>query len=111
MHTYMLAAIAEAFGMTAEDLQAALSAGKTMWDVAEEQGITQERFSELMLTSRTNALNRAVEDGVITQEQADWMITRMAQMQANGYGPGNCPMQGGQGAYSQRGPTGWRWNR
>lgn len=111
VHEYMVAAIAEALGMTIEDLQAELESGKTMWDVAKEQGLTSEQFGELMVDARTSALNQAVEDGVVTREQADWMIARMAQMQANGYGPGNCPMHGGEAGFNQRGTSGRRWNK
>lgn len=111
MHEYMIAAFAEALGMTEEDLEAELDTGKTMWQVAEEKGFTQEEFGDLMVTARTNALNKAVEDGVITREQADWMIARMAQMQANGYGPGNCPMHGGGGFVRRTTTFGWQWNQ
>jgi hypothetical protein len=114
MHTYMVDAFAEALAISPEDLQAALDSGKTMWDVAEEQGKTQEEFAELMVTARTSALNQAVDDGVITREQGDWMIARMAArmegLQANGYGPGNCPMQGGQGGFGPGMMRAWRWN-
>ncbi|MCI0520702.1 MAG: hypothetical protein L0Z70_10675 [Chloroflexi bacterium] len=95
MHQYMVNAFAEALGTTPEDLQAQLDAGETMWSVAEAKGMTLEEFSSLMLTARTEALDQAVADGVLTQEQADWMTQRMAQAQAAGYGPGNCPMHGG----------------
>ncbi len=111
LHEYIVVAMAEALGMTPENLQAAIDSGKTMWDVAEEQGLSQEQFTELMVTARTDALNQAVEDGVITQEQADWMISRMAQMQANGFGPGSCPMHGGQGGFHPMGNAQGRWNR
>jgi hypothetical protein len=115
MHEYMVVAFAEALGISAEDLQAAIDSGKTMWDVAQDQGKTEAEFAELMISARTSALNQAVEDGVITREQADWMIARMAQMQANGYGPGsnmgNCPMHGGSGSPRQGMSQGGRWNR
>ena len=106
VHEYMVAAVSEALGMTAEDLRAELESGKTMWGVAEEQGLTSEQFGELMVDARTSALNQAVEDGVITREQADWMIARMSQMNANGYGPGSCPMHDGKGGFNQRGTSG-----
>ena len=102
MHSYMLQAFADKFGMTVEDVQAELDAGKTMWDIAESKGLSTDDFSSWMIEARTQALSQAVTDGLMTQEQADWMTQRMQQMQANGFGPGNCPMQGGRQA--------GRWN-
>lgn len=89
LHTYMFDAMAQAFGLTAEELQARHDAGETMWDIAQAQGLTEEQFAEAMLQARTAALEQAVADGAITQEQADWMLSRMNQMHANGFGPGS----------------------
>lgn len=102
LHDTMLAGFAEAFGISTDDLQARLDAGETMYDVALSFEYTQEQFTELMTTVRTDALTQAVADGVITQAQADWMLSRMAQRQGNGYGcatgtatGAGCPMGGG----------------
>lgn len=115
LHTYMQAAFAEALGLTPEELQERHDAGETMWDIALAQNpdLTQEAFAEMMTAARTEALNAAVADGAITQEQADWMIERMNSMHANGFGPGSGQCQGGAG---MRGPHGGgmgggRWNR
>jgi hypothetical protein len=40
MHEYMEKAFAKALGISEEDLEAALAGGKTMWQVAEEKGMT-----------------------------------------------------------------------
>jgi hypothetical protein len=90
LHDYMIAGFAEAFGMSVEDLQARIDAGETMFDVATSLGMTQEQFTELMVTVRSDAINQALADGVITQEQADWMLSRLAQRQAAGFGTGTC---------------------
>lgn len=103
LHTYMFDAMADAFGLTPEDLQARHDAGDTMWTIAQELGITEERFLELMTQARTTALENAVADGVITQEQADWMLQRMTQMHANGFGPGSGGCMGG-GRAGMQGP-------
>jgi hypothetical protein len=97
LHDYMIAGFAEAFNLTVDELQARLDAGETMYDVATSLGYTQEQFSELIVSVRTDAIAQAMADGVITQEQADWMLDHMAQRQAGGYGPGTgtCPMGGG----------------
>jgi hypothetical protein len=106
MHDYMLAGFAEAFDLSVEELQTQLDAGETMYTIAEAQGLTFEEFQALMIEVRTDALNQLVADGVITQEQADWMLSHMARMgQGYGAGSGNCPMGGG-----SFGGRGGRWN-
>jgi hypothetical protein len=109
MHETMEAAIAEALGLTVEDLEAAHEEGKTAWDIAQEQGITEEEFSTLMFDARSAALEQAVADGTITQEQADWMQSRWDEMKENGYGPGSgfCDDDGHRGG--RRAP-GVHWN-
>jgi hypothetical protein len=95
MHEFILTTFAEAFGLTPEALQIRLDAGETMWQVAESQGYDLEAFRSLMLEARADALQQAVEDGTITQEQADWMSQRMG---SRGYGNGACDGTGPKGA-------------
>ncbi len=111
MHEYMLNAIAEALGLEPQELQVYHDEGKTPWDVAQEQGLSEEEFRELMFEARKKALEQAAADGVITQEQADWMLERMNQMWE--YGPGFGPCHGGGGTFGGRpggGPGGGRWS-
>lgn len=110
MHEYMIAALAQAFNLTPEELEARHAAGETMWNIATDQGLTQEQFTETMIQARTTALSQAVAEGVITQEQADWMLSRMNRMGGTGVGPGSagCP---GMGAGFQGRPGGGRWNQ
>ena len=97
MHEYMVGAMAEALGMTDEELDAELAAGKTMWQVAEAKGLSLEDFQKLMIDARTAAFEKMVADGVMTQEQADWMLSRMQGMWGQGGALGGCPMHGGSG--------------
>jgi len=109
MHEYMEKAFAEALGIPQADLEAALDGGKTMWQVAQEKGLTLEQFQKVMLAARQNAFKQMVADGVITQTQADWMLSRMQNMggQGGGFGgQGGCPGMGG--GYNA-GPAS-RWN-
>ena len=87
MHPYMLDAFAEALGLTPEDLQAQIDAGGSMWSIAQAQGLSDEDITALKVNARTAASAQMVADGVITQEQADWMNQRMTQMHAGGYDP------------------------
>lgn len=101
---YMLAAMAEAFDLTPEELQAMQDEGKTLWDLAQEEGLSVEEFRARLIEARTEALEQAVEEGVITQEQADWMRDRWEQRWDEDGAFGPCPGDG-----SGHGP-GWRWN-
>jgi hypothetical protein len=91
MHGNMVAAVSERLGISAEDLNAALADGKTMWQVAEEQGFTAAEITNLMQEAHTVALEQAVASGILTAEQAEWMNGHMLQMQAGrgNYG-GHC---------------------
>ena len=101
LHEYMYNAFAQVLGLTPEELETRRLAGDTLWDIAQEQGLTTEQFQEMMTTARTEAVNQAVADGVITQEQGEFMLERMKTMMGNGYGPGFGMGNGG---------CGGRWN-
>jgi len=100
LHTYMVAAFAEKLGLQVEDVNARLAAGESMYDIAIAAGVKAENIPALMVEVRSEALSAAVQAGVITQAQADWMSSRGF---GRGYGAGNCPMQNGQGEPLGRG--------
>lgn len=99
LHEYMLPALAEALGMTPDELEAAHDEGITLWDIAQEKDISFEDFQALVLEAKSDAFADAVADGVITQDQADWMLSRMNGMWGQGSGPGTgtCDGTGPQG--------------
>ena len=105
LHEYMTGALAEALGITPEELISRREAGETLWQIADSLGISSEDFSTLAADARAKALDQAVQDGVITQEQADWMSQRMG----SGFGPGagTCDGTGPHGNGGRgRGPRG-----
>jgi hypothetical protein len=79
--------MADALGLTPVELFTELHGGKTLEEVAEEQGVEMEALQETMQASREDAMRQrieqAVEDGTISQEQADWMLEGLE----SGYGP------------------------
>ena len=114
MHTYMVEAYAQALDLTVEDVQAQFEAGKTMWQIAADQGLSDEEVQGVMITARTAALNAMVADEVLTQEQADLMLERMTTMMSGDFTPGSCPMSGGAngaGAGMRGGRGGGRWSQ
>ena len=85
LHDYMVNAMAEALGISSADFEARQDAGKTAYQIALDLGISADKIPSLLSTARAKALDAATADGVITQQQADWMKSRGA-----GMGQGNC---------------------
>ena len=69
--------VADALGITVEELQAAHQAGKTLPQLVAELGLDLEEVQANIQAGVTEAINQAVTDGTITQEQADMMLARM----------------------------------
>ena len=68
--------LAEQLGMTADELQAELQAGKTITELAEEKGVDLQANR---IEAMKEQIQQAVEDGRMTQEQADWMLDGLEQ--------------------------------
>jgi hypothetical protein len=96
MHDYVEQALAARLGLTEQQVEDQFTAGKTMYQIALDNGIKQEDLATFMNDVHKDAFTNAVKAGVMTQAQADWMLQRM---QSRGYGNGTsgCPMHNGQG--------------
>jgi hypothetical protein len=104
LHDYMEKALATKLGIPVATVEAQFDAGKSLYQIALDNGITQANMSAFMLDVRTQALKAAVTDGVITQAQAD----RMNQNGGRGMGKGFGMMNGtgrGNGAGMMNGGT------
>jgi len=66
--------MANILGITAEELKAEMESGKNMEQIATEHGLTMEQFHEKTLELRKAEISQALENGEITQEQADKML-------------------------------------
>jgi hypothetical protein len=73
MHDEMIAAFAKELGITESVLNDRIANGETMADIAFSEGFTFEQFRSIMSDVRNQELAEAVQQGTITQEQADWM--------------------------------------
>jgi hypothetical protein len=101
LHDYMIAAYAEKLNIPVADLEARLNSGETMAQIALSEGLTFEQFRTLMVEVRTQAIEQALNDGVLTQAQADWMKTHGAGQMAGGQMGNGRGMRGsGQGQYA-----------
>jgi len=90
--------LAEQLGMTVDELQAELEAGKTITELAEEKGVD---LDAARIEAMKDRIQQAVEDGTITQEQADWMLQGLEQ----GFMPGGRGFGGRGGRFGGfRGP-------
>ena len=77
--TSLVGLAAEALDMSVEDLHAELKDGKTIADLAEEKGVDTQEIIDTYLAQLEENLTQAVEDGKITQNQADWMLEQATE--------------------------------
>ncbi len=70
---------AQQLGMDLSDLMAELQDGKSVADVAAEKGVDVQTIADAYLAQVADQLAQAVEDGRITQKQADSMAANMAE--------------------------------
>jgi len=76
--------IAEALGLTPNELfTESHDEGKSVSEIAEERGVELDAVQDAVNASRAEArreaIAQAVEDGRITQEQADWILEGIEQ--------------------------------
>lgn len=95
MHTYVVEAFAAELDLTVDEVNTRLLKGETMYQIAIAEGVAEDQVAAVLTKIHTAAFDKAVADGVLSREQADWMLERMQYMAQNGYGFGNCPMHNG----------------
>ncbi len=76
----MQGAVAKALGMTLDELNAQLRAGKTIAQIAQEKKIDLTKLHEDVQTAHKALIQQAVKDGKLTQAQADAMLQHMDTM-------------------------------
>ncbi len=67
---------ATALGLTVDEMTTARQNGKDMETLLEKQGLTAEEFQTALQAAYQAALQKALDDGVITQEQMDALLTQ-----------------------------------
>jgi hypothetical protein len=96
LHTFMVVEWSKKLDLNVNDINTRLAAGESMYDIALFTGVTAEEFPAIMTEVRATAVNAAVAANVITQEQADWMLSHGQGMRGT-HGTGNCTGSGSQG--------------
>lgn len=70
--------VAEVLGLEPEALFTELHGGRTIAEIAEERDVEMEEIRDALeaarIEARRQAIEQAVENGRLSQEQADWMI-------------------------------------
>jgi lambda repressor-like predicted transcriptional regulator len=84
-HDQIQEAVAEALGISVEELEAAHDEGKTLRDLAEEQGVELADVQAALEAAHLEAVEQAVADGVISEEMAERIIERMEQKPPAGW--------------------------
>jgi hypothetical protein len=105
-------AMAKALNLTPTQLFEKLHDGQTLADIAKEQGVDLAKVQEAANAERVQAMKdaiaQAVNDGKITQAQADWLLQGLEQGylgKGRNFGFGG---MGGRGMHGFRGGPGMR---
>ena len=99
----MVSAVAQALGMTTQDLMTQLRAGKTLADLAQSKGVSQDAVKQAIANAQKAAVDAAVTAGRLTADQATQAKQRIDQEIAAldltrpgfGFGFGRVPQPGG----------------
>mgnify|MGYP001386823187 CR=1 FL=1 len=80
MHDLMIDAWSEKLSLSVDELNQRIADGETLYEIAVSTGMTAEEFQAARVEIHAAVLEQAVAQGLITQEQADWMQSRGARM-------------------------------
>lgn len=78
MHASIWQTLTQTLGLTEDELAAQLQSGQSLAQIAEAQGVSREDLLAALQTAHQQALEQAVADGRLTQEQADALREQMA---------------------------------
>lgn len=95
MHTEMHGDVAEFLGMTRGELNAALADGSSLDDLAADKGIPFGEVQALMTNRMKAFVDRAVEAGSLSREQADQMLQYHGQYNGGCHAGRSGGMMGG----------------
>ena len=80
MHEQVWTAVAEKLGLTYAELNTALQNGQTIVQLAEAKGVSLDALRDAALAAMRTSFADLVEQGLMTQDQADWMLEHMDEM-------------------------------
>lgn len=104
-------ALAQELGMNLVEFEDARASGTTLVQLADENGSDIDALKAILDEFRADAIAEAVEEGLITQDQADQMLERAGSGFGSGRRSGECDGSGpegdgpfGRGARGRSGP-------
>ncbi len=83
-------ALANALGMTTDELTQALQGGQTVADLIKAKNLTVEQVVTKLLATRQAALQKAVDAGQLTADQMKLMLDNMRQQMTQNLQNGTC---------------------
>ena len=89
--------VAQALGISVDELAADREEGTRTADLMDELGIDEETYKANLEVAYEETLNQAVEDGILTQEQADLLMEAGFNGGLVGHGRGGRPHGGPRG--------------
>ena len=107
MHEQVWTAVAGKLGMTYAELTSAVQNGQSVAQLAQAKGVSLDDLRQAALGGMKTALADLVKQGVITQQQADWMLDRMDDMPMFNFGQGFGPGMMGLGGQNGTTPNGF----
>lgn len=79
-------AVAAALGLTVEQFEAEVANGENAFTLAQKLGVDFATVQDVMDAAHAAALQQSVDDGLISQEQANWMLSRRGGQNSQGNG-------------------------
>ena len=71
--------VADLLGLTTDELRAGLTDGKSLADIATEQGVTTDELTAFLVAQATEAIDQAVADGDVDPERAEQAKEQLAE--------------------------------
>ncbi len=97
LRSYVISSFASAVGLSVDQVNTDLSNGQTLTQIANAQGFTGDKLTQLVTQVYQAALKQAVADKVITQAEADQIQQLVNNLSGTGFGPdfglNVCPMR------------------
>ena len=75
----LIDAVSELLELSPEEIREERESGKSLVEIAEEQGVSEDALTEAIMAAPKEAIGQKVEDGILPQEQADHMLERLEQ--------------------------------
>jgi hypothetical protein len=94
LSNYMPTAMADVFGLSLDEVNTQLASGETFSTIALSLGYTTDQLPALMTSIRTKAIDLATADGIVTADQAAFLLNSQYGGNARGNGAGTASMNG-----------------